>query len=140
MHTVAHSTKLSFTPKTNSQLIKKFFRLAVIWVKVIENGKILTFKVNFLCQKLSKSFYFFHWRTSISEDMFWYWHILKTSIFKPFYFLKWCPIFDDFYSTERKKKDFLRGWSLVLGRKECLVVCAKLCVKSEVMLKRKRQS
>ena len=27
---------------------------------------------------------------------------LKTSIFKPLYFLKWRPIFDDFYSTEHE--------------------------------------
>ena len=29
-------------------------------------------------------------------------HFLKTSIFKALYFLKWRPIFDDFYSTEHK--------------------------------------
>ena len=50
MHIVAHSTRL----KTNNQPIKKFLSLAV--VKVVKNHKILTFKVNFLCQKLSKSF------------------------------------------------------------------------------------
>ena len=32
-------------------------------------------------------------------------------------------------------KNFLKGWLLVLGLKECLVECATLCVKSEVMLK-----
>ena len=56
MHTIAHSTRPSFRPKTNNQLLKKFLSLAVSWVKVVKNGKILTFKVNFLCQKLSESF------------------------------------------------------------------------------------
>ena len=44
-----------FMPKANNQPLKKFLSLAVSWVKVVKNGKILTFKVNFLCQKLSKS-------------------------------------------------------------------------------------
>ena len=40
-HTVAHSTKLSFRPKTNNQPI---LSLSVSWVKVVKNCKILTFK------------------------------------------------------------------------------------------------
>ena len=56
MHTVAHSTRPSFRLKINNQPLKKFLSLAVSWVKVVKNGKILTFKVNFLCQKLSESF------------------------------------------------------------------------------------
>jgi hypothetical protein len=55
-HTVAHSTRPSFRPKIYNQPLKKFLSLAVSWVKVVKNGKILTFKVNFLCQKLSESF------------------------------------------------------------------------------------
>ena len=55
-HTFAHSTRPSFRLKTNNQPLKKFLSLAVSWVKVVKNGKILTFKVNFLCQKLSESF------------------------------------------------------------------------------------
>ena len=55
-HTVAHSTKPSFRPKTNNQPLKKFLNLALSWGKVVKNGKILTFKLNFLCQKLSESF------------------------------------------------------------------------------------
>ena len=55
-HTVAHSTRPSFRLKTNNQLLKKFLSLAVTWVKVVKNGQILTFKVNFLRQKLSDSF------------------------------------------------------------------------------------
>ena len=55
-HTVAHSTMSWFGPKTNNQPLKKFLCFAVSWVKVVKNCKILTFKVNFLCQKLSESF------------------------------------------------------------------------------------
>ena len=54
-HTVAHSTRPSFRLKTNNQPLKKFLSLAVSWVKVVKNGKILTFKVNFLCPKLTES-------------------------------------------------------------------------------------
>ena len=56
IHTVPHSTRPSFKPKTNNQLIKKFLSLAVSCVKVVKKCKFLTFKVNFLCQKLSESF------------------------------------------------------------------------------------
>ena len=55
-HTVAHSTRPSLRPKTNYQPLKKFLSLAVSWVKVVKNCKILTFKVNFLRQNLSESF------------------------------------------------------------------------------------
>ena len=55
-HTVAHSTKPSFMPKTNNQPLKKFLSLALTWAKVVKNGKLLTFKVNFLCQKIPQSF------------------------------------------------------------------------------------
>ena len=55
-HTVAHSTKPSFMPKTNNQPPKKFLSLTLSCAKVVKNGKILTFKVNFLCQKISESF------------------------------------------------------------------------------------
>ena len=55
-HTVAHSTRPSFRLKTNNQPLKKFLSLAVSWVKVVKDGKILTFKVNFLCKKLYESF------------------------------------------------------------------------------------
>ena len=55
-HTVAHSTRPSFRPKTNYQPLKKFLSLVVSWVKVGKNGKILIFKVHFLCQKSSETF------------------------------------------------------------------------------------
>ena len=56
-HTVAHSTKPSFLHKTNNHPLKKFLSLALSWAKVVKiNGKILTFKVNFLRQKISESF------------------------------------------------------------------------------------
>ena len=54
-HTVAFSTNSSFRPKINNQSIKKFLSLAVIWVKIVKVSKILTFKINFLCQKWSES-------------------------------------------------------------------------------------
>ena len=38
---------------------------------------------------------------------------LKTLLFKPLNFLKWRPIFDDFYSTERKTQKRFKG--LVVG-------------------------
>ena len=38
---------------------------------------------------------------------------VQTVILKPFYFLKWHPIFDDFYSTERKTQKLFKG--LVVG-------------------------
>ena len=102
-HSVAHSTRPSFRPKINNQPLKKFLSLMVIWVKVVKNGKILTFKVNFLCQKLSESFYFFFIEEyDLRCTLFCYRIFLKTSIFKPLYFLKWRPIFDNFYSTDRK--------------------------------------
>jgi hypothetical protein len=101
-HTVAISTKPSFRSKTNNQPLKKFLSLVVSWLKFVKTCKILTFKVNFLCQKLFKSNFFFHWKISFWGHIFCYWHFLKTSIFKPLYFLKWRPIFDDLYSTDRK--------------------------------------
>ena len=55
-HTVAHSTRPSFSLKTNNQPLKKFLSHVVSRVKVVKNGKIQTFKVNFLCQKLFESF------------------------------------------------------------------------------------
>ena len=55
-HAVTHSSRPSFRPKTNNKPIKKFLSLAVSWVKVVKKCKILTLTVNFLCQKLSKSF------------------------------------------------------------------------------------
>ena len=56
MHTIAHSTSPSFRPKINNQPLKKFLSLVVSWIEVVKNGKILTFFVNLLCQKLSQSF------------------------------------------------------------------------------------
>ena len=102
-HTVAHSSRPSYRPKINNQPLKKFLSLAVSWVKVVKNCKILTFKVDFLSQKLSKS----------SKMRSNFWRLLLT----------WS-----------QDSNFLRGWLLVLGLKECLVECATLCVKSEVIL------
>ena len=66
LHTIAHIAGSSFMLKANNQPYKKILDLAFSWVNVVKNCKILTFKVNFLCQKLSESFqFFFHWRISI---------------------------------------------------------------------------
>ena len=81
---------------------------------------------------LSKNF--LHWRISFVEHIFGYWHFLETSIFEPLYFQKWRPILTTFTQLKARLKNFLRGWLLVLGLKECLVECATLCVKSEVIL------
>ena len=105
-HTVAYSTKPSFMPKTINQPPKKCLSLALSWAKMAKMAK---FWAHFLLLTF-----------------------LKTSIFKPLYFLKWRPIFDDFSSTECKT--FLRGWLLVLGLKEGLVECATVCIKSVVIL------
>ena len=121
-HTVAHSTRPFFRPKTNNQPLKKFLSLAFSWVKL---SKIVMSKIIWI-------FLFFLLKNIILGA-----HFLKTSIFKPLNFLKWCPIFDNFYSTDRLK-NFLRGWLLVLDLKECLVECATVCVKSEVILKSNR--
>ena len=66
IHTVAQCTRPSCRPKINNKPLKKFLSLEVSWVKVVKNCKILTFNVNFLCQKLSKSFSIsFHWTIAL---------------------------------------------------------------------------
>ena len=39
-----------------------------------------------------------------------------------------------FTQLTARLKNFLRGWLLVVGLNECLVECATVCVKSEVIL------
>ena len=39
-----------------------------------------------------------------------------------------------FTQLTARLKNFLRGWLLALGRKECLIKCATVCIKSEVIL------
>ena len=107
MHTVAHSTRPSFRHKTNNQLLKKFLSLAVSWVKVVNNCKILTFKVNFLCQKLSEPFYFF-----FIEEYHFRGRFLVIDIFWALQFLN-----HDFYSTDRKTWKLFKGLFVVFGSK-----------------------
>ena len=71
---------------------------------MIENCKFLTFKVNFLCKKCSESLFFF-----ILGANFLLMTLLTTSIFKPLYFLKRRPIFEDFYSTDLKTSTLFKG-------------------------------
>ena len=79
--TVQHSTRPSYRSKINNQPLKKFLSLAVSRVKVVKNGKILTFKVNFLCQKSSESFYKnFHWKLWFCGHTFCFWHFFQTSL------------------------------------------------------------
>ena len=106
-HDVAHSTKPSSRPKTNNQLPKKFLSLALSWAKLVRNGKILTFKVNFYVKNIQ----IFFKKIFIHEYLFW--GKLKTSIFKPLYSLNWRPIFEDLCSTERKTYKLFKG--LVIG-------------------------
>ena len=47
--------------------------------------------------------FFFHWRISILEHIFFFWHFLITSIFKSLYLLKSCPIFDTSPLTQFSK-------------------------------------
>ena len=56
LHTFAHFTGPSFRVKAKLLPNKIFLCLVKTCVKVVENCKILTFKVNFLHQKLSESF------------------------------------------------------------------------------------
>ena len=56
-----------------------------------------------------------HGRISFQGHIFCYWHFLKTSISKPLYFLKWCPIFDDFYSILRGHGLLIKSTCYCLG-------------------------
>ena len=63
--------------------------------KSAKSPNLLTFKVNFLCQKLSESFSIFFSLKNINLGAhFLLLTFLITSIFKSLHFLKWCPIFD----------------------------------------------
>ena len=81
-HTVAHSTKPFSRPKTNNQPPKKFLSLSLSWTKVVKNGKILTFKVNFLSQKISESF----WKKNSLKNMILGAHFLLLTFFENFNF------------------------------------------------------
>ena len=62
-------------------------------------------------------------------NIFWKLHFLNHFIF-------WNDVqfLMTFTQLTARLKNFLRGWLLVLGLKECLVECATMCVKSEVIL------
>jgi hypothetical protein len=65
-------------------------RSGQVWgVKKCQN---LTFKVNFLRQKLSESFWFYFSLKNMNLRA--HFLFLKTLLFKALYFLKWCPVFD----------------------------------------------
>ena len=118
--------------KINKQPLKRFLSLTVSWVKTVKTGKILTFKVNCLCQTYPNLSNFFFIEEYDFRGTLCYWHFLKTSIFRPLYFRKWRPIFEDFYSTECKTQKLFNG--LVVGFGMPGIERATLFVKSEVIL------
>ena len=114
VHTGAHSTRPSCRPKTINQPLQRFLSLAVSWVKVVKNGKILNFQSQFSMSKIIRIFLNFFSLKNLNLGA----HLLlltflKTSIFKPLYFLIWRLIFDDFYSTERETQKLFKR--LVVG-------------------------
>ena len=117
-HTVAHSTKPSFMPKTNNQPLKKFLSLLLSWAKVVKNGQILTFKVNFYVKKypnLFKKNFFedYDFRgTLFVIDMFW-----KLQFLNNFIFENDVQFLTTFAQLSARLKHFLRGRLLDLGLK-----------------------
>ena len=49
-------------------------------------------------------------------------HFLGEKLFKPLYFLKWCPIFDIFCSTECKTQKLFKWLVVGFGHKKCLII------------------
>ena len=73
------------TKSTYPKEIIKFWEL--VYRGGVKKCQNMTFKVNFLCQKSSESFwFFFHWRIWIKEHICCYWHFLIKSIFKAVYY------------------------------------------------------
>ena len=85
------------------------------------------FQSQFSMSEMIPIFPFFQLKNTIVGAIFFYWHYLTTSIFKPLYFLKWRPIFMTFTQLTTRLKNLLMGWLLVLGLKKSLVKCAKVC-------------
>ena len=99
-HTVAHSTRPSFRPKINNQPSKKFLSLEITWVKSLQNVQNSDFQSQFSKSKMIQIFLnkifveeYFLRSSFFVIDIFWQLQL--------FYFLKWCPIFDDFYKNAR---------------------------------------
>ena len=70
-------------------------------------------------------------------SIFCYRHFLKISLFTQLYCLKWRLILKWLllnWPQDRRPKNFFRSWLLILDLKECLVECATVCFKSEVIL------
>ena len=81
-HNITHFTGPSFMLKANNQPYKKILGLAFSWVNIVKNCKILTFKVNFLWQKLSESFQTFFSLNNINLGA----HFLLLTFFDNFNF------------------------------------------------------
>ena len=67
-HTVTHSNRPSFRPKTNNQPIKKFWSLVVSWVKVVKNCKMLTFKIKGILIFQKNILEEYHFRSTFFEN------------------------------------------------------------------------
>ena len=72
--------------------------------------------------------FFFHWRISVYKDVFCYYYFLKTSIFEPLCFLKWCPIFDGWgeYLWKSNQKDISVLMIFLQESNPCWLTSAKL--------------
>ena len=77
----------------------------------------LTFKVKFLRQKSSKSCCFFFEEYEFRSISFVIDIFLITSILKPLYFLKWCPIFDSSPLLQFSKFNNLIWLPLIFSQK-----------------------
>ena len=99
-HTVAHSTRPSFRPKTNNQTIKKYLSLAVSWVKVVKN-----------CTSFQKIKWFKNWsfqKMSITKSV-----PLKSYSSMKIFFRKIWIIFD--IENWLWKSEFCHFWQLLLN-------------------------
>ena len=84
---VPQLTQARFFQKNKS--LQNVFLISVMlrWHSDVKDNEIWTFKVNFLCQKMSESFYFFfHLQISIKDHIFCKIHFLMISIFKSLYY------------------------------------------------------
>ena len=93
-HTFPHSTRPSFMPKINNQLLKKFNSCGQL-SKSFLKWQNSDFQSQFSVSKINRIF----WKIFSLKNLILGAHLLlltflETSIFEPLYFLKLCPIFD----------------------------------------------
>ena len=80
-------------------------------------------------KKCASKIIFFN-EKKFQKDLDNFWH--RKSTWK----VRILPFLTTFTQLNTRLKNFVMGWLLVLGLKECLAECATLFVKSEVMLRR----